>query len=636
MSDAPRYALAVLIATHDRREMLGRCLEALARQSEDPASYEVIVADDGSDDGTGAMLEGLRMPFRLRSLRLEKAGKAAALNEALKMVEADACLFIDDDVIASENLVAEHIAAARGNIRALALGKLVQRPPKRRDPYAAAAAARWNRRYEELAGGAVDWTDCYGANFSAPHRALVEIGGFDAGLTAVEDLDVGFRLAHAGCVPVYLPGAEALHDDEKPGRRILEHEQRFGAWCAGFGEEHPEARSDLLGWFSASTVREVALRRSLLALRLAPRALALAGRAIPWRGGRQAWFDFVSRYAFWRGVRRATDRDGWWQTTRGVPVLMYHAFTGSGEEDRYIMPRRSFARQMRLLAMLRYRIVDFEEIGLALREGRPLPRRSVAITIDDGYADTLDIAHPILRRHGFSATLFLISAKLGSVADWSSRGSATDGRALLSSEQVLRLRDEGHRVGAHTRTHRRLPTLAEDEAGAEIGGSRADLEEALGTPVPSFAYPYGELDEAAVEATNRASFVAACTTDPRHARARRRSASDSTHRDPGPGHDAALPAQAVAGRRVGARQGSARKPPDVLQHHVAVRPLGRHRPLRDDPGLDVEVGGRIQVVLGLFPRLDPYVHPVAAGEQRQRPELTFDPRPEVGDPLVQR
>jgi len=517
VSDAPRRALAVLIATHNRREMLGRCLEALARQSEDPASYEVIVADDGSDDGTGAMLEGLRVPFRLRSLRLEKAGKAAALNEALKLVEADGCLIIDDDVIASEDLVAEHIAARRRNPEALALGKLVQRPPRRRDPYAAAAAVRWNRRYEELAGGAADWTDCYGANFSAPHRALVEIGGFDASMTAVEDLDLGFRLARAGCVPVYLPDAEALHDDEKPGRRILDHEQRFGAWCAGFAEEHPEARSELLGWFSASTVREVTLRRLLLGLRLGPRTLALAGRAIPRREARQTWFYFVSRYAFWHGVREATDREGWRQTVGGVPVLMYHAFTDSGEEDRYIMPRRSFARQMRLLAALRYRVIDFEEVGLALREGRPLPRRSVAITIDDGYADNLDIAHPVLRRHGFSATLFLISGRLGEKSDWSAEHGATDGRPLLTRAQALRMQDEGHAIGAHTRTHRPLPTLSEEEARAEVGGSRADLESALGTSVRTFAYPYGELDQTAVEASGRASFVAACTTRPRRA-----------------------------------------------------------------------------------------------------------------------
>jgi peptidoglycan/xylan/chitin deacetylase (PgdA/CDA1 family)/GT2 family glycosyltransferase len=519
VSDAPSRPLAVLIATHNRCEMLSRCLDALARQSADPASFEVIVADDGSDAATTAMLEELRTPYRLRAVQVGKAGKPAALNDALALVEAEACLFIDDDVIASEGVVAAHIDARRREPRALALGRLVQRPPRRRDAYAAAAAVRWNRRYEELAGVTPAWTDCYGANFSAPRDALAEIGGFDAEMTAVEDLDVGFRLWRAGCVPVYLPDAEALHDDEKPGRRILHHERRFGSWCARFAEAHPEARASLLGWFSDSTVREVTLRRLLLRLRMPPRALAAGGPALPAGGGlRQAWLDFVSRYAFWSGVRDGMDRDTWWQTTRGVPVLMYHAFTETGEEDRYIMPRRSFARQMRLLALLGYRVIEFEALGSALREGQPLPRRSVAITIDDGYADNLEIAHPILRRRGFSATLFLISGKLGGTADWSTTDGATDGRALLSREQAQRLLSEGHAIGAHTRTHRPLPTLAEDDARAEVGGSRADLESALGVSVRTFAYPYGELDDVAVEAGERASFVAAGTVRPRPAR----------------------------------------------------------------------------------------------------------------------
>jgi len=518
VSAAPRYALAIAIATHNRRELLRRCLEALAEQIADPATFEVLVADDGSSDGTAEMLAELRTPFRLRSVRLEKVGKAAALNAALGAVEAEACLFLDDDTIASPELVAEHVAARRRDPDALALGKIVQRPPTRRDPYASAAAERWNRRYAELAGIVPDWADCYGGNFSAPHRTLVEIGGFAADLPAVEDLEIGFRLCRAGCTPVYLPGAEALHDDEKPGRRILAHERRYGAWCVCFAEEHPETRPRLLGWFAESTPREVGLRRLLLALRVAPGALVAAGRAIPGTGRRQVWFDFVSRYAFWHGVKGATDRETWQRTIGGVPVLMYHAFTDGGEEDRYILPKRSFARQMRLLAALRYRVVGFEEIALALGEGRALPRRTVAITIDDGYGDNFEIAYPILRRHRFTATLFLISRKLGSKANWSSEGGPTDGRALLSLEQVRQMRADGLAVGAHTRTHRPLPQLPAVEAEAEIAGSRADLEAALGEAVGTFAYPYGELDEQAVDAVKRASFLGACTTHPRHAR----------------------------------------------------------------------------------------------------------------------
>ena len=57
VSAAPQYGLAVLIASHHRRERLRRCLDALAAQTLDPGDFEVIVADDGSSDGTAAAVE---------------------------------------------------------------------------------------------------------------------------------------------------------------------------------------------------------------------------------------------------------------------------------------------------------------------------------------------------------------------------------------------------------------------------------------------------------------------------------------------------------------------------------------------------------------------------------------------------
>src|SRR5262249_34782552 len=163
-----------------------------------------------------------------------------------------------------------------------------------------------------------------------------------------------------------------------------------------FAERRPETRPKLLGWFLETTPREVMLRRLLLALRLAPRALAPLGAAIPGTGRKGVWLGFVSRYCFWLGARAAMGRARRPQTTRGVPVLMYHAFSETDEGDRYVISRRSFASQLRLLAMLRYRVISFEELAQTLREGKPPPPRSVVLTIDDGYRDNLEIALPLL------------------------------------------------------------------------------------------------------------------------------------------------------------------------------------------------------------------------------------------------
>jgi GT2 family glycosyltransferase/peptidoglycan/xylan/chitin deacetylase (PgdA/CDA1 family) len=507
VSAAKPLELAVLIASHNRRERLRDCLEALAAQTLDPASFEVIVASDGSSDGTVEMVEGFESRFRLRALELEKGGKPAALNAALAICEAAACLFIDDDVLVSPGLLAEHLAARRANPKVLGIGKLVQRPPHSSDWFSRAYAEGWNQRYDDLENKVPDWADCYGANFSAPREALVEIGGFDAGLDAVEDIELGYRLCEAGCAPVYLPGADAVHDDEKARGRILADIAGFGDFCAEFGEKLPSTRPRLLGWFLDTTPREAILRRLLLGLRMPPRLLAALGRPIPGDGRRQVFFGLISRYTFWLGARRAMSRKRWRETTRGVPVLLYHAFTDSGEDDRYVLPRRSFARQMRLLALLRYRVISTEELARGLREYRLPPQRTAVITIDDGYTDNLEIALPILRRHRFGATIYLVSKRLGKANDWNSDGAAS-GRPLLSISQIRSMQEHGIEIGSHTQTHCSLPDATEEVAEREIRDSRAELEAALMTP-PTFAYPYGRLDEGVVEHVGRSGYLGA-------------------------------------------------------------------------------------------------------------------------------
>ena len=516
MNPEPVKPLSILIATHNRREMLDRCLAALSAQNQDPADFEVIVADDASSDGSAEMLESLRTPYRLRVLRLRKSGKPAALNAALQLVEGDVCLFLDDDIVASPGLVAAHLEAHRATPKALVLGKLTQRAPRTRDWFAHAYADGWNRRYEELAERPADWTDCYGANFSVPLSCLREVGGFAAHLTAIEDIELGYRLWKVGCTPVYLPSATAIHDDEKSRDRILRDTQHYGGFCSAFGDLHPATRPKLLGWFLDTTDREAMLRRALLHSGASPALLAALGRLIP-GDRRQVWFGFVSRYTFWRGVHAAMSRARWRETTRGVPVLMYHAFGRGGERDRYVLEERSLRRQMRLLALLRYRVITFGELTALLQEGRVPEKRTAVLTIDDGYVDNLTIADPVFRRHGFSPTIFLVSHRLGRSNDWTDEGLLAE-RPILSADQVGRLRDTGTELGGHTRNHRSLPDSTTSCLEEEIEGCRVDLEAVLGGPVRTFAYPYGEFDERVVAATGAGGFSSACTVAGRRAR----------------------------------------------------------------------------------------------------------------------
>jgi glycosyltransferase involved in cell wall biosynthesis len=515
VSAAAAVELSVVIATHNRSAMLRRCLDSLATQTQDPATFEVLIADDGSSDGTAEMLEGLRMPFALRALHLEKDGKSAALNAAIAADPAPVCLFIDDDVVASPELVAGHLAAHREDPKALGIGPLTQPPALSRDWFPHAHAAAWNERYAGLAGKQLGWTECYGGNFSAPREALRGVGGFATDLPAIEDIELGYRLAAAGCVPRYLPEARGVHEDEKPRAKLIADVARYGAFCAELAERRPDARPKLLGWFLEPTPRDVTLRRALLALRVPPSLLARLGTLLPGAGRKQVWFGFVNRYVFWRGARSAMSRKRWRQTTRGVPVLMYHAF-GEGEEgDRYVISRRRFARQLRLLKALRYRVLGFEELARMLRAGEAPPPRSVVLTIDDGYADNLEIALPLLKHYRSPATLFLVSQRLGGWNEWTTRGAVAK-RPLLSVEEVGRIRGKWVAIGAHTRTHPPLTEVEAERLDGEVAGSGKDLEALLGEPVPTFAYPYGKFDPKVVAAG--AGYTGACTVESRLAR----------------------------------------------------------------------------------------------------------------------
>ena len=251
----------------------------------------MIVADDGSDDGTAEMAESFEAPYRLRVLRLGKAGKSAALNAAIEAAGGEVCVFLDDDVIASPELVAVHLEAHRGEPLTLGIGPLSQRPPTDGHWFGCAHAEAWNERYEQLAGRAADWPDCYGGNFSAPLGALGEVGGFATELAAIEDIELGYRLCAAGCLPRYLPaagGGPRRQEDAQSGSSSPSVATVPFAPSSPSGSRRP-VRSCSVG-SSSTTPREVTLRRLFLALRLPPAALAPLGGLIP---GTQSQADLV-------------------------------------------------------------------------------------------------------------------------------------------------------------------------------------------------------------------------------------------------------------------------------------------------------------------------------------------------------
>jgi peptidoglycan/xylan/chitin deacetylase (PgdA/CDA1 family) len=192
---------------------------------------------------------------------------------------------------------------------------------------------------------------------------------------------------------------------------------------------------------------------------------------------------------------------------------MYHQVGDFHHIDRHralFCHHRRFARQMAYLDNLGYRVLDLEEAVAGLSGATKLPARAVVLTFDDGYRNFEEYALPVLQRHGFPATVFLVSGRIGGRADWL-EADGLDCPPLLDADAIRRLHRQGIRFGAHSVNHKHLTQLDDDHLRFEVEHSRAELETILDEPVKHFCYPAGDYDARVRRAVVDAGYRTALT-----------------------------------------------------------------------------------------------------------------------------
>ena len=254
------------------------------------------------------------------------------------------------------------------------------------------------------------------------------------------------------------------------------------------------------------------------------------------------------------------------RSSRGL-VLLYHRIAGPRRDPQLLdVSGRNFDEHLAILARTTTPL-PLDEFELLRRAGR-LPARAVAVTFDDGYADNLHAAAPALVRHGIPATVFITTGMIGSEREfwWDDVERIVFDATLPADDPAARQRDYGalvaalhplptaarearvaalrasasvpekgrqsHRalsldelralaaqpgisVGAHTMTHPSLARLAVGEQSREMTGSAGWLEQAIGAPVRSMAYPFGTPNDVSADTVRAASavFAYAMATD---------------------------------------------------------------------------------------------------------------------------
>lgn len=192
-----------------------------------------------------------------------------------------------------------------------------------------------------------------------------------------------------------------------------------------------------------------------------------------------------------------------------VPILCYHRFGGAS--SKMSVSSENFAAQLDWLARNDYRVIPLSQLLGFLQGREALPKRSVVITMDDGYESVHRHALPQLRKHGFPATLFVYTDFIG----------AGDG---LSWNQLAELQASGLvDIQAHSKSHRNLIERTTGETDeryrqsidAEVRVPRELIERRLPQhQVRHFAFPYGDANESVLDALSRQQYQLAVTVYP--------------------------------------------------------------------------------------------------------------------------
>ena len=184
-----------------------------------------------------------------------------------------------------------------------------------------------------------------------------------------------------------------------------------------------------------------------------------------------------------------------------IPILVYHRFAEECNSP-LCMPAKTFERQMRYLKENGYHVITAEELYSFLGYRQGLPRKSVLITMDDGYRSVYNIAYPILKKYGYTATLFIYTDFVGV------------SKMAITWNQLKEMQRNGFTIGSHTIYHSDLTKPKDGETEPEyiarvkkeLYGSKQIIDKKLGQDTYFLAYPFGYYDQRSIQIARDAGY----------------------------------------------------------------------------------------------------------------------------------
>lgn len=209
--------------------------------------------------------------------------------------------------------------------------------------------------------------------------------------------------------------------------------------------------------------------------------------------------------------RLAMDRLRRARRNEPVQILFYHRVANE-HPNPWTISCEAFRQQVEYLAS-RFDVVSLTEAQRRIRRGSNR-RPTAVITFDDGYADNMQFAAPLLLERRLPFTYFVTSGNVQSGQPFPHDLELGVPLAPNTPGQIRQLAAAGVEIGAHTRTHADLATVDEDQLRSEILGSKHDLERMTGKAIRYFAFPFGQpqnMTSEGFEVARLAGFAGVCS-----------------------------------------------------------------------------------------------------------------------------
>ena len=187
-----------------------------------------------------------------------------------------------------------------------------------------------------------------------------------------------------------------------------------------------------------------------------------------------------------------------------VPILCYHRLTNKCNSS-MCLPPKVFDQQMKYLKDNGYRTISLEQLQCFLEFKCSIPEKSVIITLDDGYRSAYDVAYPILKKYGFTATLFIYTDYVGV------------SKNAVTWNQLVEMKADGFEIGSHTVSHADLTQQREGEdfrayqnrIEDELGNSKRIIDKKLNQNTTAFAFPFGRYNGTVLRICRQKGYVTA-------------------------------------------------------------------------------------------------------------------------------